>query len=156
MLGRMTANISPFVRLTACLALLLSLASCSGTDWKKALSGPQLEVSYDDLGTPAMLQPVFGPRGENPGIKVHSGATSATTQPRHLNAYNGMLMLRHNEHMLPKTPENEPLRERMRRAYSQIYQYYSTKRSAALAAPPAVGRGAMGRMQMMPPVRSSL
>lgn len=149
-------TLSLFLRLTACLTVLLSLGGCTGADWKKALAGPHLEVSYDDLGTPAMLGPVLGPRGENPAIMVHSGANNATTQPRRLNAYNGMLLLRHNEHLLPRTPENEPLRQRMTRAYSRIYQYYSTRRSAALAAPPAVGRGAMGRMQMMPPARPTL
>lgn len=87
---------------------------------------------------------------------VHAGANSATTQPRRLNAYHGMLMLRHNEHMLPRTPENAPLRQRMTRAYGRIYQYYSTRCSALLGAPPFVGRGAMGRMMMMPPARPTI
>lgn len=142
--------------LSILLLLLLSMSACTSASWQKALAGPRLEVSYDDLGTPAMLESVLGPRGASPAIQVHMGDHNATTQPRRLNAYNGMLMLRRNEHLLPHTPENEALRQRMRRAYSRIYQYYSTRRTAALAAPPSVGRGAMGRMQMIPPARPTL
>lgn len=147
---------SPLPVLSILLVLLLSLSACSSASWQKALAGPHLEVSYDDLGTHAMLEPVLGPRGTDPAIVIHMGGHNATTQPRRLNAYNGMLMLRHNEGLLPHTPENEALRQRMRRAYSRIYQYYSTRRTAALAAPPSVGRGAMGRMQMIPAARPTL
>lgn len=136
--------------------LVFSTGACTRAGWQKALAGPRLEVSYDDLGTQAMLEPVLGSRGTDPAIQVHMGGHNATTQPRRLNAYNGMLMLRHNERLLPRAPENEALRQRMRRAYSRIYQYYSTRRTAVLAAPPSVGRGAMDRMLMFPPARPTL
>lgn len=144
------------LRLAVFLLPLGALSSCSSHSWQKLLTGPSATVSYDDLGTEAMLIPVLGPRGEDPRILVHLGATRADSQPRKLSAHNGLLMLRRNEEKLPRTAENEPLRERMRHAYSRIYQYYRTRRDASLAAPPYVGRGAMNRMQMMPPVPSAL
>lgn len=138
--------------LLAALLAAAALTSCTSAAWHRALAGPAATVSYDDLGTEEMLMPVLGPRGSDPQIRVHLGATNAQAQPRKLSAYNGLLMLRRNENALPKTPENEALRERMRRAYGRIYHYYRTRRDASLGAPPYFGRGAMPRMQMMPPV----
>lgn len=147
------ARLSRFaLQAAACLLLGSVLSSCSSASIKKALAGPQAVVSYDDLGTPAMLEGLLGPRGSDPMIQVHMGSTRKDTQPRRLNAYNSLLMLRHHEHQLPHTPENEALRERMRKAYSRIYAYYRTRREGALGAPPYFGRGAMSRLHMMPPV----
>lgn len=143
------------LQIGACLAAL-AITSCTRGAWQKMAAGPSAIVSYDDLGTAEMLTPVLGPRGDDPHIKVHLGGTSATSQPRRLSAYNGLLMLRHNERALPDTPENAALRERMRRAYSHIYQFYRTRRDAAMSTPPFVGRGAMQRVQMLPSVPSSL
>lgn len=65
-------------------------------------------------------------------------------------------MLRRNEHALPQTAENTPLRQRMRVAYSRIYDLYRTRRDAIQAVPPFTGRAAMSRMQMLPPMPPTL
>ncbi|MGV3662372.1 MAG: hypothetical protein ACO1TE_19470 [Prosthecobacter sp.] len=143
------------LRLILCLFLAL-LGACTQQGRQRALAGPRLEVSYDDLGTEAMLQRTLGPRGAAPGILIHHGGTNPETTPRQLNAHQALRMLRGNDRALPHTPANEPLRQRMRAAYSRIYNLYRTRRDAIQAVPPFFGRGAMGRMQMLPPMPPSL
>lgn len=133
-------------------SLILPLSSCSNPQLKKMLAGPSLEVSYDDLGTEAMVRPLLGGRGTDTRVMIYTGQTKTDTSPRRLNVYKGLLALRHNERQLARTPENEPLRLRLKRTYDRLYNYYRTRRDASLGAPPMMGRGAMGRMQMMPPV----
>lgn len=134
-----------------CLLVCL-LGGCARESWKKAFTTEVLQLLYDDFGTEAMVSPVLGPRGTDQRIVISHGSTSSTTSPRRLNTYQGLLMLRRNAHRLPRTPESEALRQRMSRAYNRLYHSYRTRREAMLASPPSFGRGAMPRMQMMPPV----
>ncbi len=139
-------------RLTACVSLVFVLSSCSNGSLQQMLAGPALEISYDDLGPEAMVSPLLGPRGTDTRVMIHSGGTQTDTRPRRLNAYKGLLILRHNERHLPRTLENEALRERLKKTYGRLYDYYRTRREASLGAPPMVGRGAMSRMHMTPAV----
>lgn len=145
-------SLSRLTQLLAIAGLLLLLSHCSGN----SSSRRQLTVLYDDLGTSAMLQPILGPRGHDPLIVVHHGSTQEGSQPRHLNVHQGMLMLRRNARLLPHTPENQPLRNRMRIAYQRMFDYYRTRRDAFMAVPPFAGRGSMGRQQLMPPMPPTL
>ena len=140
------------------LLLTAFLSSCSREAWRKAFATPVVQLSYDDLGTETMLIPVLGSRGSNTSIVVHNGATNASSDPRHLNVHQGLLMLRRNARSLPHTPENQPLRQRMTIAYDRMYNLYRTRRDASLAMPPFAGRGSttMMRMGMMPPVPPTL
>jgi hypothetical protein len=133
--------------------LLVSfLGGCTRESWQKAFTTEVLQLSYDDFGTEAIVSPVLGPRGTDLRILINHGSTNSTASPRRLNTYQGLLMLRRNAHRLPRTPENEALRQRMSRTYNRLYHSYRTRREAMLASPPSFGRGAMPRMQMMPPV----
>jgi hypothetical protein len=140
-----------------CLALLATMFSgCSQDAWKKAFTARVLTVSYDDLGTEAMLKPTLGSRGTDPTILVHHGATDAQALPRRLGVHEGLLLLRKNARQLPRTPANSALRERMARTYSRMYQFYRTRRDAVMATPPFYGRGALGRAMLMPPMPPTL
>ncbi len=141
--------------LLACL-LVAFLGGCTRESWRKAFTSEVLQLSCDDFGTEAMVSPVLGPRGTDVQVVINHGATNSTSSPRRLNTYQGLLMLRRNAHRLPRTPENEALRQRMTRAYSRLYHAYRTRREAMLAAPPSVGRGALARMHMIPPVPPTL
>lgn len=141
--------------LLACLLLAL-LSGCTRESWRKAFSAEVLQLSYDDFGTEAMVSPVLGPRGTDLQVVINHGATNSASSPRRLNTYQGLLMLRRNAHRLARTPENEALRQRMTRTYSRLYHFYRTRREAMLAAPPSVGRGALARMQIIPPVPPTL
>jgi len=141
------------------LAFLVSLLSgCTQDAWKKAFTAKVLTVSYDDLGTEAMVSPILGPRGADPQIVVRQGATNPHSTPRCLNAHQGLVMLRRNARNLANTKENAPLRQRMTTAYNRLYFYYNQRRDAFLAVPPFVGRGSMTMMRsgMMPPVPPTL
>jgi hypothetical protein len=146
---------TPF--LLACL-LLPSLSGCTRDSWRQAFSARVLTVSYDNLGTEAMVSPALGPRGTDPQIVVRQGATNPQSTPRCLNAHEGLLMLRRNSRHLPRTAQNEPLRRRMKSAYDRLYHYYNQRRDAFLAVPAFGGRGSMTMMRstMMPPVPPSL
>jgi hypothetical protein len=59
------------------LALFLA-SSCSSQTWKNAFAAQVVTVSYDDLGSESLVAPVLGPRGGNPQIVAHAGATGRT------------------------------------------------------------------------------
>jgi hypothetical protein len=138
--------------------LVTSLSGCSGESWRKAFTAKVVVVSYDDLGTETMLSPILGPRGNNPQIVVHHGATNKHAEPRRLNDHQGLLILRRNSRRLPDTAENEALRQRMTAAYHRLHACYNQRRNAFLSVPPFAGRGSMSmtRMNLMPPVPPSL
>jgi hypothetical protein len=137
----------------ASLGLLVAVAGgCTRHTWQDAFTLKVMQVSYDDLGPEAMVEPTLGPRGRDLVVTVHHGATDDAARPRLLNVHQGLLLLRKNYRCLPQTPENDSLRQRMARAYSRLYQHYRTRRDAMMATPPSFGRGSMGRMMLMPPM----
>lgn len=133
-------------------------SGCTQDSWRKAFTAKVVTVSYDDLGTEAMVSPVLGARGTDPQIVVRQGATNQHSSPRYLNTRQGLLMLRRNARRLPDTAENAPLRQRMTTAYNRLYYYYNLRRSAFLSVPPFGGRGSMSMMRstMMPPMPPTL
>lgn len=145
--------------LLALTALALALlSSCTSASWKKAFTPSVVTVSYDDLGPEALVAPVLGPRGENPQIIAHAGSTRPDTNPRRLNAHQGLLLLRRNARVLPATPAGDDLRRRMSTAYGRLFHLYNSRRVAFTSVPPFGGRGSMNPMRttMMPPVPPSL
>lgn len=133
-------------------SIALLLPACS------SLQGRVTQVSYDDLGPPVLVAKALGERGANPLIVVTSGGTNTHTDPRRLNAHQAINLLRTNARQLPRTPQNEPLRQRMSVAYNRVYHLYRSRRDAALSVPPFFGRGStsMTRMAMFPSVPPTL
>lgn len=139
------------------LALFLA-SSCTSQSWKNAFAAQVVTVSYDDLGPESLVAPVLGPRGGNPQIVAHAGATRTDTNPRRLNAHQGLLLLRRNARQLPATPAGAELRQRMSVAYARLLHFYNARRAAFTSVPPFGGRGSMtmARMTAMPPVPPTL
>ncbi len=139
--------------------LALCLASgCTSQTWKNAFSAQVVTVSYDDLGPESFVAPLLGPRGGNPQVVAHAGATRADTEPRRLNAHQGLLLLRKNARQLPATPAGAALRQRMDVAYARLLHFYNARRAAFTSVPPFGGRGSMtmARMTTMPPMPPTL
>ncbi|MEZ5384622.1 MAG: hypothetical protein R3F13_03825 [Prosthecobacter sp.] len=142
--------------LLACLTLLLP--ACTPAQREQAFTGRTVQVSYDDLGPASLVQPLLGPRGANPMITINTGGSNFSSNPRKLNARQAINLLHSNAKRLPRTPENEPLRQRMSHAYDRIFGLYNARRAAVLSVPPFFGRGSTARMRMMmvPPVSPRL
>ncbi len=147
----------PHLALLTCFSLLF-LSSCSDTI--NAISGPPF--AYDDFGTEPIASRLIGPKGKDTHVIARFGTTRKTPplegpDVRYVNVEQSMFFLRRSARSLPKTAENEPLRQRLSTTYNRLYQQYSTKRNAFLSAPSSsYGRGAMNRALMMPPMPPSI
>lgn len=146
----------PILLLLTGVALLLP--ACTSAQRQQAFTGRTVQVSYDELGPASLVQPLLGPRGANPMITINTGGSDFSSNPRKLNARQAINLLRSNARKLPRTPENEPLRQRMSHAYDRVFNLYNARRAAVLSVPPFFGRGSTSRMRtmMVPPVPTSI
>lgn len=139
-----------------CLLLLSSLvASCSSEAWQRSFSRQQMRLAYDDFGPESICARLIGPRGDNTRIMVHHSSTRLTPEGpedvRYLNISQAMDFLRYEVKHLPRTPENEVVRQRLRTTYSPIYDLYRLRRDAIMSRPFPHSRGSLNRAFILPP-----
>lgn len=134
------------------------LLGCTAAQWQRSLNPPPLVLRYDDFGPEGIAAPLLGPRGfQDQPVTLHHGRTSLVPFALRLNILQALQHLRFSVRRLPRTPEVEPLRQKLRATYDRIYPAYRTRRDAMMGAPYSnIGRGGMNRSLILPPLPPSI
>lgn len=136
------------------LLIAILLSSCTGAAWRKAFTAPSITLSYDDFGPERIASQLLGPRGSSSMVIAHHGfnhiTPSAETGIRYVNVQQSMFFLTRQVRALAFTPENEPLRQRLRSTYARLYPLHRTRRDGMIAGAFISPRGGMSRMLMLP------
>lgn len=136
----------------------LFFLGCSAAQWQRSFNPPPLVLRYDDFGPEDIAAPLLGPRGiRDQPVTLHHGRTSLVPGGLRLNMLQAMQHLRFSVRRLPRTPEVEPLRQKLRATYDRIFPAYRTRRDAMMGAPYSnIGRGGMNRSLILPPMPPSI
>lgn len=137
------------------LFLSVCFVSCTETVWQRQRAFSQVVLSYDDFGPESIASRLLGPRGRDLKIIVHHNSTRLTPSSsdgvRYVNTSQAMDFLRYQVRHLPRTPENEGVRARLRATYSPIYDIYRRRRDAITSVPFPYSRGSVNRAFTLPP-----
>ena len=150
--------------LLSSVCFFIGLSACTSESRHENFVSRVVPLTYDDFGPESMAKPLLGPRGTNTRVIVYHGATrsalehhfptsaSGTPDYRFITLLSGIYHLQREIRHLPMTPENEPLRQRLRQTYSRLYTAYNKRRLALVSTPPFFGRGAVWKSSIMPPI----
>ena len=109
------------------LILALLLPACSGSAWHKAFAAPTVTLNYDDFGPESAASKFLGPRGSHTTIIAHYGFKNITPSGPEGVRYVNVLQ------SMPRTPANEPLRQRLRTTYARLYPLQLKRYNTALS-----------------------
>lgn len=138
------------------IALLFAalLPSCATNTGRNPFAAPSITLSYDDFGPERIASQLLGPRGTHTIIIAHHGfnhlTPSSANDVRYINILQSMNFLTKQVRLLPPTPANEPLRQRLRTTYSWLYPLNRQRYDRMLGSSFVIPAGGMSRRLMLP------